>query len=87
MIPLEPLSLVQQPKQMPHFPKISSKVDDFLEKLDFLKNGPKIEKTQFENSDFSRFFFAKFFENPQINLFIFAIFSGNPQINSRWSIF
>ena len=42
MIPLEPLSLVQQPKQTSKFPEIGPKVDDFLEKLDFLKNCPKI---------------------------------------------
>ena len=37
MIPLEPLSLVQQPKQITDFPEIGPKVDDFWGKLDFLK--------------------------------------------------
>ena len=52
MIPLEPLSLVQQPKQITDFPEIGPKVGIFFEKSDFLKNDPKIEKNRFENSDF-----------------------------------
>ena len=45
MIPLEPLSLVQQPRQITYFPEIDPEVGDFFEKSYFLKNGPKIEKT------------------------------------------
>ena len=45
MIAFEPLSLVQQPKQITDFPEVGPKVYDFLEKSDFLKNSSKIEKT------------------------------------------